>query len=239
MIYYVSKVFWLVAAPTRALVLISAIAALWAELGGSKCAAWLAAAAACGLVIGAFTPIGVALMVPLKHRFQFSPPDLQAPDGIILLAGSGSSGIDTVSVLSQDYPKARLIFSGFSATDKTVLKKFARLGGDPARVDMQFGPRTTFEDALFSAALLQPRPSERWLLVTSALHMPRAIGCFRIVGFQVKPYPVEFRTARSHPSVGFASGSTALSNLDAAVKEWIGLVAYRLMGRTDALFPRP
>jgi hypothetical protein len=147
MIYYVSKVFWLVAAPTRGLVLISAIAALWAELGSSKCAA---AAAACGLVIGAFTPIGVALIVPLKHRFQFSPPDLQAPDGIILLAGSGSSGIDTVSVLSQDYPKARLIFSGFSATDRTVLKKFARLGGDPARVYMpvrttdDFRGRTVF-----------------------------------------------------------------------------------------------
>src|SRR6516225_877589 len=69
MTYYVSKVFWLLAAPTSALVLISAIAALWAVLGGSKCAAWLAAAATCVLVIGAFTPIGIALTVPLETRF--------------------------------------------------------------------------------------------------------------------------------------------------------------------------
>jgi uncharacterized SAM-binding protein YcdF (DUF218 family) len=239
MVYYVSKAFWLIAAPTGALVLISAIAALWAELGSSKCAAWLATAAACGLVIGAFTPIGVALMTPLEYRFPFSPPDSRAPDGVILLAGGSSRAIDAVSSLSQDYPKARLIFSGFSATDKKLLKRFARLGGDPARVYMQHGPRTTLEDATYSAALLKPTPSERWLLVTSALHMPRAVGCFRTVGFQVEPYPVEFRTAGSHPFVGFAPGSAALSNLDTAVKEWIGLVAYRLMGKTDALFPEP
>ena len=137
MTYYVSKVFWLLAAPTSALVLISAIAALWAVLGSSKCAAWLAAAAACGLVIGAFTPIGLALTVPLENRFPFSPPDLQAPpDGIIILAGGGSDGIDAVSTLSQDYPKARLTFSGFSAADKNLIKRFADLGGDPARINM-------------------------------------------------------------------------------------------------------
>ena len=96
MIYYVSKVFWLIAAPTSALVLLSAIAALWAVLGSSKFAARLASAAACGLVIGAFTPIGVALTVPLEYRFPFGQPDLQAPpDGIIVLAGAGDAGIDT------------------------------------------------------------------------------------------------------------------------------------------------
>ena len=115
MIYYVSKVFWLLAAPTSALVLISAIAALWAVLGSSKCAAWLAAAAACGLVIGAFTPIGLALTVPLENRFRVLAAGFASPpDGIIVLAGGGGAGIDAVSALSQDYPKARLTFSGFS-----------------------------------------------------------------------------------------------------------------------------
>jgi hypothetical protein len=113
MIYYVSKVFWLIAAPTNVLVLISAIAALWAALGRLKCAAWLAAAAACGLVIGAFTPIGLALRVPLENRFPSSPPDPQAPpDGIIILGGSGR--IKSPSILSHAYPKARLAFIGLS-----------------------------------------------------------------------------------------------------------------------------
>jgi uncharacterized SAM-binding protein YcdF (DUF218 family) len=73
-----------------------------------------------------------------------------------------------------------------------------------------------------------------------AIHMPRAVGCFRVAGFQVQPYPVEFTTGgRWRPFTGFATGSSALIQLDRAAKEWIGLVAYRLMGRTDAVFPGP
>ena len=148
--------------------------------------------------------------------------------------------IDAVSTLSQDYPKARLTFSGFSAADKNLIKRFADLGGDPARINMEPQSRTTSEDALYSAALLKPKPSERWLLVTTAMHMPRAVGCFRAAGFQVEPYPVEFMTGGlSGLFALFATGSSALIQFDRAVKEWIGLIAYRLMGKTDALFPGP
>jgi uncharacterized SAM-binding protein YcdF (DUF218 family) len=239
MIYYVSKVFWLVAAPTNALVLISAIAAFWAALRSPNRVAWLAAATACGLVIGTFTPIGIALTLPLEYRFPFSPPNSQAaPDGIILLGGGGIGEYMEVSVLSQDYPKARLIFTGSSAVtsaDDLRLKLFALLGGDPARIYMESRPRTTFEDALYAAALLKPKPSERWLLVTSAMHMPRAVGCFRAAGFRVEPYPTE----GIHSFAYFVPGSSALNDLNKAAKEWIGLIAYRLMGKTDVLFPGP
>jgi uncharacterized SAM-binding protein YcdF (DUF218 family) len=240
MIYYVSKVFWLIAAPTNALVLISVIAAFWTALDSPNCVAWLAAAVACGLVIGTFTPMGNTLTAPLEYRFARSLLDSQAPpDGIILLSGSGSGGIEAMSTLSKNYPKAQLIFSGFiGAADPWKL--FAQLGGDPARIiDIEPRPRTTSEDAFYAAALLKPKPGERWLLITSALHMPRAVGCFRVAGFQVEPYPIEFRTVRSHPFAAFAPGSGALSLLDTTAKEWIGLVAYRLMGKTDALFPGP
>jgi uncharacterized SAM-binding protein YcdF (DUF218 family) len=238
--YYVSKVFWLLAAPTRALVLLSASAALWAVLGNSQCAAWLATAAACGLVIGAFTPIGLALTVPLENRFRFSRPDPQVPpDGIIMLPG-GADRIDAVSTLSQDYPKARLTFCGVKAGDKNLIKRLADLGVDPARANMEPQSRTTSEDALYSAALLKPKANERCLLVTAAMHMPRAVGCFRAAGFQVEPYPVDFIIrGRSGALASFATGSSALIQLDRAAKEWIGLIAYRIMGKTDALFPGP
>jgi uncharacterized SAM-binding protein YcdF (DUF218 family) len=236
MTYYVSKVLWLIVAPTSALVLITAIAALWAVLGSSKYAAWLAAAAACGLVIAAFTPIGLALMIPLESRFPFSPPDSQAhSSGIIVLGGSSFHGMDAVEALSRDYPEARIVFSGFSST---AIDRFVRLGGDPARVNVESRPLTTFEDAQYSAALLKPKPGERWLLVTSAFHMPRAVGCFRAAGFHVQPYPVGFGDP-AHLFAPYATGATALLYLDVVAKEWIGLIAYRLMGRTDALFPGP
>src|SRR6516225_2917217 len=158
MTYYVSKMFWLFAAPTRALVLISASAGLWAVLGHSECAAWLAAAAACGLVIGAFTPLGRALTAPLENRFRLLRPDPQVPlDGIITLLGGAGDGIDAVSKFSQDYPKARLAFCGFSAADKKLIKRLADLGVDPARIHIESRPRTTSEAAVYSAALLKPK----------------------------------------------------------------------------------
>jgi hypothetical protein len=55
----------------------------------------------------------------------------------------------------------------------------------------------------------------------------------------VEPYLIENRTARIRPFARFTPGSDALSHFDAAAKEWIGLVAYRLMGKTAALFPGP
>ena len=70
--------------------------------------------------------------------------------------------------------------------------------------------------------------------------MPRSIGAFRRVGFAVEAYPVDYRTrgsedlARPFPSLG-----EGLRRGDIAVREWIGLVAYRIAGRTADLFPRP
>jgi len=242
MIYYISKTFWLLAAPTNALILISAAATIWAVLRRSHRAAWLAVAVTWGLVIGAFTPVGIALTVPLENRFVFSRSNAHTPpDGIIVLGGDTGAGINVLALLSQNFPKARLILSGYGEiTDsgEHPLERFARLGGDPARLNMETRSRTTAENAHYSAALLKPKRNERWVLVTSALHMPRAVGCFRAAGFHVEPYPVEFRIPLQ-PFAAFGPGSEALNLFDKAAKEWIGLVAYRLMGKTDALFPGP
>jgi uncharacterized SAM-binding protein YcdF (DUF218 family) len=233
MIYYVSKAFWLIVAPTSALILINAVATFWAVLDGSTFAAWLAAAAACGLVIAAFTPIGFALMVPLENRFALSSlSDSQAaPDGIIFLAAPWPK----LAALNQRFPKARIIFSGYTVSETDSENLLARLGIEPESVVQ---PRTTSEDALHCAELLKPKPSERWLLVTYASHMPRAVGCFRAAGLQVEPFPVNFNTRQSISFYPLAP-SFALDILDRAAKEWIGLIAYRLMGKTDALFPGP
>ena len=68
--------------------------------------------------------------------------------------------------------------------------------------------RNTVENAVFSMDLAKPQPGERWLLVTSGYHMPRAIGIFRRAGFAVEPYPVDWRTRgpedalRAFPTLG-------------------------------------
>jgi uncharacterized SAM-binding protein YcdF (DUF218 family) len=105
---------------------------------------------------------------------------------------------------------------------------------------MERRSRNTFENALYSRDLIKPNANERWLLVTAALHMPRAIGCFRRVGFKVEDYPIQYTTGdRSRLQTAFALRASALARLDAAMKEWIGLVVYRLTGKTNELFPSP
>jgi uncharacterized SAM-binding protein YcdF (DUF218 family) len=127
---------------------------------------------------------------------------------------------------------------GFGPAGKNLANRLADAGIDAARINIASQSRTTAEDAHYSAAQLRPKLDESWLLITAAMHMPRAVGCFRAAGFQVQPCPLEFMTrGRSGPFALFATGSSALIQLYRAAKEWIGLIAYRLMGKTDALFP--
>ena len=243
MFYFLSKVFWLMAAPTNALVLLTGVTTFWAAIRKSKCAAWLAAVGACGLVIGGFTPVSTWLMLPLENRFpQWQAGPQAVPDGIIVLGGESGERITVLAELRRRFPQARLVYSGpgedISRT-QDLLAKFARLGGDPAHITVETRSRNTFENAIYSSELIKPSPAERWLLLTSAVHMPRAVGCFRLAGFRVEPHPIQFRTGFRSQSLLDTKASTALSDLDVAVKEWIGLVVYRLMGWTDAWFPAP
>ena len=81
---------------------------------------------------------------------------------------------------------------------------------------------------------------ERWLLVTSAFHMPRSMGIFRKAGFDVEAYPVDWRMGTREDLFAFTNMSLdGLGRTDVAVREWIGLVVYRLAGRTSDLLPGP
>jgi uncharacterized SAM-binding protein YcdF (DUF218 family) len=99
--------------------------------------------------------------------------------------------------------------------------------------------RNTAENAAYVRDLVKPRPAERWLLVTSAQHMPRAIGCFRAAGFAVEAYPVGWHTARTLDPIWGRVLANGLARLDAAAYEWIGLLAYRLTGKITEILPSP
>jgi uncharacterized SAM-binding protein YcdF (DUF218 family) len=98
--------------------------------------------------------------------------------------------------------------------------------------------RNTHENALFSTSTVQPQADETWVLITSAMHLPRAVGLYRKAGWQVIPYPVDYRSSGRiafAPSLRFAE---ELYAFDHAVREWVGLVAYRLLGAPTRSFPR-
>ena len=159
-----------------------------------------------------------------------------------MLGGEAGDRITLLAELARQFPLARLVYSGpgEDRDAELLLAQFIRLGGDGERVTIERRSRNTFENAVYSRELIEPNSNDRWLLVTAALHMPRAIGCFRLVEFKVEAYPTQF-TARegSNLDTAFGLGSNALYRLDVATKEWIGLVVYRLMGKTSELFPAP
>ena len=121
-----------------------------------------------------------------------------------------------------------------------VRKLLADLGVDPARVTLEDKSRNTDENARFTAALVRPEASQRWLLVTSAYHMTRSMGLFEKAGFNVIPYPVAYRTRGGQYGLAWDFDPARNINIfSIAMKEWIGLAVYWSTGRIDHLFPGP
>jgi uncharacterized SAM-binding protein YcdF (DUF218 family) len=220
------------------------------------------------LLIAGLSPLGNALMLPLEERFPrwdaARDAAQGAPAGIIVLGGAigpeisaargmpdlneSAERITATAALARQYPQARIVYSGGNARlvltggieADYAIDLLESLGIARTRVVAERQSRNTVENAEFSKKLVDPKPGERWLLVTSAYHMPRAIGVFRRAGFPVEAYPVDWRTRGPIDLwLPFESVTAGLRRTDTAVHEWIGLVAYRLTGRTSALFPAP
>lgn len=204
-------------------------------------------------------------MRPLEDRFPRPPADMPEPTGIIVLGGvigypsvprgaialtQDGERLTETAALARRYPNAMVVFSGGNPADGTeessteafVAKKFLMdLGVDGSRITLERRSLSTAENAAFTRELLMPQPDQRWVLVTSASHMPRAVGSFRRARFPVIPYPVGYTTS-GLPDDYWAirlQVSTNLVRADVAFHEWLGLIAYWLTGRTDALLPGP
>ncbi|PPD28691.1 MAG: hypothetical protein CTY20_09150 [Hyphomicrobium sp.] len=226
----------------------------------------LASAGFFGFVAVGILPVGNALILPLEQRFAGAPGPGTEGDvaGIILLGGfedgwvsEGRGGLmvnEAAERLTEGVRLAKLIpgvpvvFTGGSAALMVSLPGAAQpvgrfltdMGITPERIVLEERSRNTHENALFTRDLVKPASGRRWVLVTSAAHMPRSVGVFRKAGFDVIPYPVDYRTRGPEDLLRpFERIPAGLERTDVAAREWIGLVAYWLTGRTDTLFPGP
>ena len=261
--YIASKVFWGLASPVT-LLLILALLGILLSFRRPGIGRAVTAASLLVLAAAAETPLGLLLVRPLEDRFPSPSAEMTPPDGIIIL-GSATDGATSAArgqavfdegerviqgvLLAKRYPKARVIYTGGSETflgrvvapeAEESRKLMVELGIDPARIALEDKSRNTEENASLTAAIVHPEPSQHWLLVTSAFHMPRSMGVFRHAGFAVSAYPVAFRTLGPGRDLSWnQSPSKNLRTFELAVREYVGLLAYWATGRTDRLFPGP
>lgn len=259
--FILSKLFGVLTAPLN---LALALLAVTMVMGYTRWRAWqrpMLSLLVAGLLTLAILPWDALLIAPLENRYP--RPNLPAQvDGVIVLggaldpvmtkardqvaAGSAVERLTTLVLLGRRFPDARLVFTGGSGSvssqelkEAPVARRFlAELGFDVDKVVFEEQSRNTRENATLTKALMRPAKDEVWVLVTSALHMPRAVAAFTAVGWPVVPYPVDYISIDASPRFGF-NLSGALGRLDVGLHEWMGLVYYRIRGWSHDLFPGP
>ncbi len=261
-LFLASKLFWLFARPNT-FALFLAVLGVALLVARRRWGAWPALLGLGWYAAVLLTPLAAWLTLPLEDRFP-RPAAPARVDGVVVLGGAVETGLTegrgipslngaaermTEAVaLARRFPEARIVFTGGTGkvnpdavTEAEVARRlWSSLGLEGERVVFEDASRNTWENATLTRAMVQPRAGETWLVVTSASHMPRSVGCFRAAGWQgVVPWPVNYSTEPGGRGWFDNPLSQRLGQAEWAVREYVGLVAYRLLGRTDALFPRP
>jgi uncharacterized SAM-binding protein YcdF (DUF218 family) len=264
MFFVLSKLLGFFAIPSNLVMAIGLVGVLLLPTRFVRAGRRLIVAGLIALAVLGYSPLGNLLIMALEQRFPSWDAAQGAPDGIVVLGGSISPDVSTARNeialneaaermtamvdLARRYPNARVIFSGgspalfFSEAPEAefAVRLLQSLGVPRERILVEDRSRNTVENAVFSKLIAQPKPGERWLLVTSAYHMPRSMGVFRAADFAVEPYPVDWRTRGTADAWRpFPTLAEGLRRTDTAVREWIGLAAYWLTGRSSEFFPRP
>lgn len=234
---------WDLVKPSQWIVWLAVFALVfWRRRFGLSCAF----ATIVAVVLLALLPVGLWLIKPLEARFSI-PAEVREVHGVIVLAGPEDVGLSelysqpqigeagdrltTFLALAVAHPDARLVYTGGyqSAVARDIL---VGAGVSAARIQFDEVSKNTCDSAVATRALVDAQPGERWLLITSASHMPRAMACFRASEWEVVPYPTDFRAGRWRFSV-----RDNLELIDTASHEWLGLLYYRARGVTNELFP--
>jgi uncharacterized SAM-binding protein YcdF (DUF218 family) len=262
--FIVSKLVYLVIQPSSLCLIMIATGLLVAARGISpRPGLKVAMAGVVAMTIAGFSPLANLVLLPLEARFpRPSLEDLGRIKGLIVLGGfeeatdpAGGLGLNEAAEritesarLAKVLPGAKVVFTGGSGAlvlgDGPQADRVGRflidMGVSRQRIVLEDRSRTTWENAVETRRILGADAAGRWVLVTSAWHMPRAVGAFRKAGLDVVAWPVDYRTSWPKDAVrGFNSLGDGLRRLDRGVQEWIGLVAYTVTGRSSSFYPAP
>lgn len=264
MFFYASKIIWFFLQPSALAMLLILAGLLITRTRWQRWARPMIITGSLALLLIAFSPLGRFIVLPLENRFPTLTASALTPgsvDGIIVLGGAvhmtltKERGVPTIAgagerimeaaILARQHPKAKVLitggptsFGGKTKADAEITRDLlVALGISAGRIHTETRARNTFENAKFSKETGLIKEGETWLLVTSAFHMPRAMGCFRANGLAPTPYPVDYMTGGKGELTLNYFAMDGITTTDVASKEWVGLLAYWLTGRINTLFP--
>ena len=254
MFFWLSKIFWLFAAPSSLLLLLVTASLICLLLQWRKAAARLGLAAGMLFLLVGIFPVQNILLRHLENQYPRTGWPARV-DGVLILGGGldwrvlQSRGVPAPELsvarlisghdVARRYPDAKVIFAGGSSTlgaaglseADGARHYFGQMGMAPGRLRVEQRSRNTYENILFAQRIAKPKIGEVWLLATSASHMPRAMGVARKLGWAIQPWPTDYLTTPTGIN-GFFEYARNLDRMDLAVREYLGLLVYRLTGRS-------
>lgn len=165
----------------------------------------------------------IMFFVADKALIAFLPTDSgTVADSIVILGRGSNLQEDRVRVAAELWQakRAPMIFVSGKGEARSLIRQLGRKGIPDQVLDGENCSATTLENAIFTAAILQPQGIRRILLVTDPQHMLRSLLVFRAYGFTVFP--------KTSPLPPYFGGFKVKASL--TLREWVGLISYSLRG---------
>ena len=258
MSFYLSKILWLIFSPFNLLIYIFFISFILFFLKKKKISYFLFFISFCIFNIFSVFPLGKFLIYNLEKNYHdFIIPE--NVDGILILGGatnpfltdqfnqinlnnSSERLIESIKLIKK-YNNAKVVFSGGLGSieypklshAKVAERFFTELGLPINKIKFEYKSRNTYENILFSKKIVKPKQNEKWILITSAFHMNRAMFIGEKNNWNFIPYAVDFRQPKKIHLIPNLNFMENISQLQLGAHEWIGLVSYYFMGRTKRI----
>lgn len=135
--------------------------------------------------------------------------------------------------LFKNLSEPQIIISGRAESTQVMQKLLFLLGVPTGKITLDNGAASTWDNAINSQKILQKQP---FFLVTSAIHMPRAMWCFRSLGMDPIPAPADFlygfhakfSLPNNKPLDYYLPHINTFLNTSLAFHEYIGLYWYKI-----------
>lgn len=255
MFFLASKLIWVLLRPETLLLVLFVTGWLLLRVGKARVGQSISLLSILACCLISVFPVGDAFLSPLEKAYTMEP-EIWKVSGIIVLGGgesdiqsnawsqpnTGDAGdrLITALALAREHPGVVVLFTGGSGRlmggvsgAEIARDIFLGAGLAEGRLILEGTSRNTSENATMSLELVPDNLDGEWLLVTSAFHMRRAVASFCAAGWKnIVPWPTDYRTGGFAERIGW-NFAINLNDLNVGVREWIGLTAYRLSGRTS------